>query len=215
MDHIYNTEKPWFYCFITTLSANAGLVSSITITTYSSLATGHMTGNLLKLATSIVDLNYSSILQILIILMCFFLGASLGGILIPIADFTKGKKYKLTIITQGVLIIIAMVALKLGFKNMRFILPLALGLQNSFTTHYGALVARTTHVTGTITDLGFLLTQKFYNKAYIQYWKLLIRVAMIFSYFIGAISGIILFKVCGYLGLLLSIFIYIFLFFYS
>ncbi len=213
MDQIYHSEKTWVYCFITILSANSGLISAITLISFINLSSGHMTGNIIYLANSILNIDYHDIMLYFTPIGLFFLGAALGGVIIPFNDYTKGKKYQMFFIISAIIIFFSMIGLLLNYDSFKYSLSFVLGLQNAFSTHYGQSVARTTHLTGTLTDLGFLLTQKFINKVNIQPWKLYVRFLMIFFYFLGAFIGISLFKTIGYYGLLLSIIFYMVLLF--
>jgi len=69
----------------------------------------------------------------------------------------------------------------------------AMGLQNAMVTKVSQSVVRTTHLTGTFTDLGIELSQLFFSKETKSYQKLrrniYLKGTIVISFFAGGIVG--------------------------
>ena len=76
------------------------------------------------------------------------------------------------------------------------------GMQNAMTTNYGSAVVRTTHVTGSITDIGIVLGRIIVKGDYSQLWKLQLLSAFVLSFAIGAGCGTGLYMAFDILGLI-------------
>ncbi|CAF1391589.1 unnamed protein product, partial [Adineta ricciae] len=71
-----------------------------------------------------------------------------------------------------------------------YLVCLGFGLQNGMCTTYSGAVIRTTHVTGTMTDIGLILGQAvFHKRTRKNLWKLKILVPLYLSFLFGAIVG--------------------------
>jgi uncharacterized membrane protein YoaK (UPF0700 family) len=86
----------------------------------------------------------------------------------------------------------------------------AMGLQNSLVSIVSGSVVRTTHLTGTFTDLGIELAQVIQNgnenkRALIT--KIKLRLAIIVFFMCGALSGAYLFHYVGFAAFYIPVFI--------
>jgi len=67
---------------------------------------------------------------------------------------------------------------------------LGCGLQNGMCTTFSGAVIRTTHVTGTVTDIGLIIGQAIFHKRTRKHlWKLKILIPLYISFCIGGIIG--------------------------
>jgi len=88
------------------------------------------------------------------LLVCFIFGAVLAGMIIPGNTIKLGQaRYEL------VLFLVAVMELACWCHELRYpqMLAAAMGLQNAMITSWSGAVMRTTHITGTATDLGSAL----------------------------------------------------------
>lgn len=93
----------------------------------------------------------------LAIILGFVLGAALAGFLIGARQLMPGRRYGLALLGEGALLALGM-DLLLGQRHAGLALvAMACGLQNAMTSSYCGLIIRTTHVTGTVTDIGVML----------------------------------------------------------
>ncbi|UTY30746.1 YoaK family protein [Treponema putidum] len=145
--------KIWI-AFLTFLSGfiNVGAIRSF------SLPVSHHTGNVSHLALSIANKNAKEILAVILVILAFFAGAFVSGLLFHQRKFGLKKRY-------GILLMgLAMIFLSLAlFKSQTpqilkvSALSFAAGIQNAMFIFYGDILVRTTHITGYLTDAAFAL----------------------------------------------------------
>lgn len=153
----------------------------------------HVSGRIADIGIDIVLMPISAIFM-LVIWISFVLGSYFAGLLLPKLGLTK------SLILQSIYIFIAAIIVATGLTAdsatdlgvgkaiMAFILPLAMGFQNSVTTQLP--LERTTHWTGASTDLGIALSQRSYPVAIFICIK-------IFSFIIGAALSAYLLGIIG------------------
>jgi uncharacterized membrane protein YoaK (UPF0700 family) len=140
------------------LAICAGIVDVVGLQSFGQLVT-NQTGTVVRLgmevynihihATDMIDVRDASL-----ILICFIFGAFLCGILIDKNQVHFGGKsfYGIAMVGNSLLLILGWCVYP-HYSGM-YLLAMASGLQNAMcTSHFGAVV-RTTHVTGTVTDIG-------------------------------------------------------------
>lgn len=75
-------------------------------------------------------------------------------------------------------------------------MSLACGLQNGMCTTFSGAVIRTTHVTGTLTDIGLILGQAiFHVRTRKHIWKLKVLVPLYGAFYLGGVIGYLFYKV--------------------
>lgn len=181
---------------------NGGLVSAITFESFMHAAVGYATGNITFIASYLVHGEIKLLFSTLLILLAFLLGAMISGIITSHKSYVR---YDISFLIEGILIFIATIGLIHNLNICMYLLAIALGLQNGATTYYGNSIIRTTHMTGTITDLGIGIAQKFIKNYDIPSWKLIIYSLLILGFLFGSIIGIILFYLFAYKGLFVSV----------
>lgn len=164
--------------------------------------TSNITGHYAILASEISKGNIEQIAIVSLWILLFFLGNFVSNfIVINITKYSQYLAHALPLILQIICLMIV------GFYGNNFyeggqleteylvaVMLFATGLQNGLTASISNFAIKTTHLTGTTTDLGILFsmfTQKKYrkNKALVGRAKVLI--AIVFSYILGAVfSGI-------------------------
>lgn len=116
----------------------------------------HHTGNTSALALAIYRGEGALIKEILAVMLAFTLGAVIAGFIFHDRKLRPAKRYGLVLLGMG-LVLMAAVLLR---ENIRFLLFLGaalMGLQNGMFIFYKSVLARTTHITGVLTDFGFAL----------------------------------------------------------
>jgi hypothetical protein len=93
-----------------------------------------------------------------------------------------------------------------------YLVCLGFGLQNGMCTTFSGAVIRTTHVTGTVTDIGLIIGQAiFHQRTRKHLWKLKILIPLYTSFCCGAVIGWFAFELmhnraiilpCGIIGCL-------------
>lgn len=163
--------------------------------------TSHMTGYLSALADNIVLQNLTLVIQSLLAITLFILGAATSALVINWARaHAAARQYALPIGLQGALLLAlatigslplpATIAAATGLGLLCFIM----GLQNATITKISYARIRTTHATGMITDIGIELGRAAYGRAFrspitADRAKLTLLLQLLGSFLIGGIIG--------------------------
>ena len=137
----------------------------------------HMTGATTQFGEAIAGGNFRVAGLLVLVLLCFFSGACLSGLMTEGAR-RRGvrSKYILPMITEAILLLSFVIADDLliagKFEDGGWIIcwlvgsaSMAMGLQNATITRISGSVVRTTHLTGVVTDLGLEGMQ------YLYWWR--------------------------------------------
>ncbi|CAE8674364.1 unnamed protein product [Polarella glacialis] len=153
----FNSPELWMLIFGNVLAVMAGLVDAVSLFVFQ-LTTTNMTGATADLGISIHDLNYEGgidkVRKMALLVMFFTVGAFLCGLIIPGGKIHFGGKsfYGTALIAESILLIITSQIPE--HEVAPYFAAMSAGLQNAMCSmHFGAVV-RTTHVTGTLTDIG-------------------------------------------------------------
>ncbi|KXS13543.1 DUF1275-domain-containing protein, partial [Gonapodya prolifera JEL478] len=167
------------------LSMTAGYIN---VTGIYSVTVAHHSGNITKIADAIFILDIDNVLLLTGIVVAFFLGAMASGYLTGDNKFKIGRSYGATLLLESFFLLLSW-ALLGAVKNFgTMCAAFALGVQNAMATQYSGAVLRTTHVTGTVTDIGNIIGQIIRGEKN-NAWKLKILVPLLGGYFIGGIIG--------------------------
>lgn len=139
--------------FIYFLTFISGFINSISIYKFFN-PVSHITGNITKLGTDLSEMNIKAFILSLLLLIMFFIGACVSGILFHTKEFSLKKRY------GGLIIIYSLVVFIFSFnKNVEdiiiYIFSFILGSQNAMFIFYKNTLVRTTHFTGYLSDAGF------------------------------------------------------------
>ena len=171
------------------LTTVAGFVNTVVLAE-ASLAATHVTGSLSRLSADLGTGRADDAFRVLAVLGAFAIGAMVSGLLIVGTTLRIGRRYGMVTVLEG----IALVAAALVIDNRPFagvsIAAFAAGMQNAMASSYGGLIVRTTHVTGILTDIGFLLGQRLRGTR-APGWKLALLAALLVAFFAGGVAGAI------------------------
>ena len=103
-------------------------------------------------------------------------------------NFKVDRRYTEILILQLCMIVIATLLLYQGVHQTGYLLAGVMGVQNAMITHYGTALIRTTHMTGTTTDLGILIAHWIKGDE-IPFWKLVLYLSLIIGFLGGAVTG--------------------------
>jgi uncharacterized membrane protein YoaK (UPF0700 family) len=136
------------------------------------------------------------------ILLGFLVGAAIAGALLAPAGGLTGPRPASVLLTQAVLLLLAAVGAEesevkqffaaVGIEQtavQALLAAAALGLQNGLTSSFRGMPVRTTHFTGTVTDLGLMLGRV--RRHGIDKWKAAILTATLLLFLAGGIGGIL------------------------
>lgn len=177
------------------LCLNSGWVNAVAFRGFDGGVT-HVTGTSTNVGLNLAKGNILLHLRASAKLAAFFLGAAassayLGGN----RTFKSGPRYAHLLVLVAGSIFAAYAAERAG---LMFAGALALsfgsGAQNALTTVYSGGVARTTHVTGTVTDMGVEIGKVLFHGDHSGMWKLKLLTTFFGCYVLGGFLGALFFS---------------------
>ncbi|QKJ86699.1 DUF1275 domain-containing protein [Paramixta manurensis] len=176
----------------------------------------NMTGNVSSLSDHLARVNLHGGLFFFEIVCLFILGSTFSAVLINHGRRRQLRSvYAINILIEALLLValgLIEVALPLAAPGTLLILSLSflMGLQNAVVTRISNARVRTTHVSGTSTDIGIELAMLFDivrrkespKDAPIYLQRLMLHCSTVLSFLAGGIVGIWLYRAMGYAFLL-------------
>lgn len=170
------------------LAAMAGFVNSSALAVFHS-PVSHMSGTVSHLGIDLASGRWMDAWGSVGIVCGFVLGAMLAGVLVGAWKLIPGRAYGVAMVVEGLALGIAAGLLVNGRAGVGLtVVALACGLQNAMSSSYCGLMIRTTHVTGTVTDIGVILGHWLRHRQ-IQAWKLAFLGGLVLSFGIGGWAG--------------------------
>jgi len=178
------------------LCLTAGFVNAAGFLGFSALTT-NVTGHAALLAENIALKDWAGASVIAIWMFLFLFGAFSSSLIINKIGSDKRFSYFIPILLE--IIILSACAMR-GFngyflfadKSFAGSLLFVMGLQNALVSLISGSVVRTTHLTGTFTDLGIDLAQVKFNsfaKQQMLFSRIRLRLAIILCFMLGALLG--------------------------
>lgn len=182
------------------LAMNAGWVNAVAI-----LIMAVPVGNLTGITTQIgMDRahpwRYESHVLVAIV-VGFLIGAAIAGALLASKRVAIGTRHAAVLAIQALLLLLAAAGIEESdLKSLimgsgieetavqALLAASALGLQNGLTSSFRGMAVRTTHFTGTVTDLGLMLGRS--RREGIDKWKAAILSATLLLFLAGAVAGL-------------------------
>lgn len=173
------------------LAFNAGLVNAVALMILA-VPVGNLTGVTTQLGMDTANpWRYESHV-LLAILMGFLIGSATAGALLTTSRVPLGARHATVLTGQATLLLLAAagveeIAVDTGVQAL--LAAAALGLQNGLTSSFRGMAVRTTHFTGTITDLGLMLGRS--RKHGIDRCKAAILTVTLVLFLGGGVAGIL------------------------
>ncbi|OBF24521.1 hypothetical protein AWC13_25570 [Mycobacterium kubicae] len=195
------------------LAFSAGWVNSMALLILA-VPVGNLTGVTTQLGMDTAHpWRYESHVLIAI-LAGFLVGAAIAGVVLASERASLGMRHATVLVIEATLLVLAAAgveesdvkALILGAgieetAVQALLAASALGLQNGLTSSFRGMPVRTTHFTGTVTDLGLMLGRS--RKHGIDKWKAAILTATLLLFLTGAVAGLAVGARFGGYGLLI------------
>eukprot|EP00457_Paulinella_chromatophora_P009962 gb/GEZN01010046.1/.p1 GENE.gb/GEZN01010046.1/~~gb/GEZN01010046.1/.p1 ORF type:complete len:391 (+),score=43.93 gb/GEZN01010046.1/:55-1227(+) len=191
------------------LALNAGFVNVVAFLHFG-FSVANMTGNVTNIGVDLVALDRRG-LYALGVVVVFVTGSTVSSLITGKSHkFRFSKRFGVVMFLESIVLFISgglMLTEKHsgtsnfdyttetpGFITVPFLLGFVLGLQNGMLTHLSGAVVRTTHVTGTLTDIGtelgdLLRATVFKTRKKFDPWKLKVLTLLLCSFFLGAVLG--------------------------
>ena len=189
---------------------NGGYINSICLVSILKIPIGYVTGNLTLAGESIGQGNFVLFFHLFTLVLCFLLGSVISGLIINGQNYKIDRCYSGSLILQFLFVVSAMALLLSGYHWADYLLAMTMGMQNAMTTHYGTAIIRTTHMTGTTTDLGVLIG-RWIKGQHIEFWKMRLYASLIIGFGCGAIAGALAYHFLHAAALTVSLLFYLFM----
>lgn len=150
----------WVWVGAAILAFCAGMVNVIAILGFVHKGITHVTGNTSLLSVAILDGDWKNITQLLSIIISFFVGAILAGLIVGDARLRMGRRYGIALAIESGLLLVSTYGFTKGLIYGEYFASMAVGLQNAMASTYSEAIVRTTHMTGILTDIGALVGNK-------------------------------------------------------
>ncbi|ALL06256.1 hypothetical protein AQ505_12590 [Pedobacter sp. PACM 27299] len=204
------------------LSFVAGFVNAAGFLGFFALTT-NVTGHAALFAEQIASRDWNNAGTIAIWMLLFLIGAWCSSLIVTRIGHHERFSFAIPIFIELVILIFCAIygsSNDLFFPKNFFVgcLLFAMGLQNALVSVISGSVVRTTHLTGTFTDLGIELAQlKLGNPEGQQELvsKIKLRLSIILFFMIGALSGAYLFRYLNFMAFLLPCFVLCFTLFFD
>ena len=178
------------------LAAAAGATNVIAVLS-GSLPVTHVTGSMSRLGTDIESGDDHDALVVLFVIVSFGIGAAACGLLLGSQRLRLGRRYGVAMLIESALLILAALIYSVSVPWAMALASCAAGLQNAMASSYGGQIVRTTHVTGILTDLGFLIGHALRGEK-IEGWRLALLSGLLGSFFAGGVVGAYAHSIAGF-----------------
>lgn len=176
----------WF--FLLTFSAG---FTNLEAALGSAQAVSHHTGYLSQFALALARGRWQLMTTYLALVLLFFLGSLMAGIIFLDCEIGKSKRYGLFSLAQGLVTVLASFLLADSWRlALYFFAALALGAQNGILAFYRGIRVRTTHMTGYLTDAGVALGQTLRGQTG-QMWKFRFYVSQVLAFVVGGLLAVL------------------------
>lgn len=159
----FKPPRAWMISLGILLAACAGMVDVIAVRALGMFTT-HATGTTARIGERLEgvrtgDMQAFSLQRAVLTVFSFMLGAYLCGLVIPRNQVHFGGKqfYGVALLGNSLLLVAATFVTRYSTGLAIYLSAVACGLQNAMCTLHLGTIIRTTHVTGTVTDVGSTL----------------------------------------------------------
>ncbi|OHD36615.1 MAG: hypothetical protein A2015_12575 [Spirochaetes bacterium GWF1_31_7] len=192
----------WILAGSILLAFCAGFINGVVLFGNDQYAVSHITGTLSLFAHSLSSLELNKLIQSLCIILFFFFGATLSGLIIQGRSLYFGRRYGVALLVESACLFVSILlhVIKLPFLSV-ILISFSSGLQNALVTTYSNSIIRTTHLTGLLTDLGAALGC-FLSAKKINHVQVRLHSSIFFSFLLGAFFSGLLSKYYGFLSIL-------------
>jgi len=168
------------------LNLNAGFINACVWSEFGA-STTHVTGMTTLSAMALVQERYLEFARLMLQLVLFIFGAFVSSLCVGgQKKFHIGPTYSAVLCVVGMLVFVA--SLDECKPAVIFIISFSAGMQNALATYFSGAIVRTTHVTGTATDIGIELANYLSGRSP-QVWKLQLLAYFLFAFFWGSFFG--------------------------
>lgn len=180
------------YLIALIMASMAGYINSAMLIEFG-LPVSQMTGVTSRLSDSLIHFDWSGLWIPLMILCGFLGGAFLSGLIIGQARYNTSARYGHALLLNSAILAAATVFSFIQSEVSLLLSAIACGLQNALVASYRGLQLRTTHMTGTVTDLGVHLAHVL-KSGEAWPWQANLLIVLLLSFLVGGVLGILAYR---------------------
>jgi len=186
------------------LAFNAGGINAVGLLSFEHQALSHLTGTASWLGLELARGELARALHLVLVIVAFFLGAALSGWLIQDGTLRLDRRYGLALLLEALLLVAALAGFSADTQTAALWASAACGTQNAMVSTYSGAVIRTTHITGTITDLGIMLGHRLRNLP-VEARRVRLQMLVVSGFLLGATGGSLAWLRWGFTALWLPV----------
>lgn len=175
------------------MAFSAGIINVVGLIGFGRETVSHLTGNTSLLAQEIAKGSVSGALHYLLVILSFFAGAVVSGMIIRDSELLLGRRYSVVLVLIAILLVSAVPLLDAQAQVGMYAAAAACGLQNAMVTTYSGATIRTAHLTGMFTDLGIFIGHRLRGLA-VDARRIRISLSVISGFLCGGIAGALLYS---------------------
>jgi uncharacterized membrane protein YoaK (UPF0700 family) len=195
---------------IFTLAFIGGYINVVSLLSNYNFTITHLTGNVSKLTEAYFFKDSIHFKSYIYILLFFLFGSATSGFIVGGSEFKFKKKYGYVLISQSIVLLFATFLLKSNIFLGILLAAYTCGLQNGLIIKFNGSLVRTTHLTGTITDLGVNIGN-FCRTKFLDKWKFFLNIILIFGFFTGGFIALKVFNFYKVYSLIFIVILYLFM----
>lgn len=194
----------WVLCGAVVLAFCAGILNTTALMGFTHISASHVTGNVSSLTAAIWQADWENTRLFLISIASFWFGSVLSGMIIGSSELNINRNYGYAMALEGLLLCGSLLLYINDSYFGQMMIAMACGLQNSMVATYGGAVIRTTHLTGTTSDLGATVGNWLVGRK-VDMKKVVLHSALWWAFLAGGFVAVTLYSHIGYLSMLLPI----------
>ena len=176
------------------MAFSAGIINIVGLIGFGRETVSHLTGNTSLLAEEIAKGSVSGALHYLVVILSFFVGAVVSGMIIRDSELLLGRRYSVVLVLIATLLLVSAVPLlNAQAQAGMYAAAAACGLQNAMVTTYSGATIRTAHLTGMFTDLGIFIGHRLRGLP-VDVRRIRISLTVITGFLCGGIAGTLLYS---------------------
>lgn len=156
----FQTLPLWIQLGAFFLAVNAGMINVLGLVTILHQSVSHMTGNVSMLAMAFIAWQPTTIIYLILVLLCYVIGSFYSGLILGNSHFSLTRRYGVPLSLVAFFIVLCWMILPYFPRYALLWACVAMGVQNAMVSHYKGTIIRTTHLSGVLTDLGLALGYK-------------------------------------------------------
>ena len=160
----------------------------------------HLTGTTTLLGIALGEHDGAGALHFTALIGAFMAGCVISGTIIQDSTLRLGRRYGVVLALEAILLVLAVPLLTHADAAGDYLASAACGLQNAMVSTYSGAVLRTTHFSGTLTDLGIFLGHRLRGLP-VDARRVRLLLALVLSFLLGATAGAWLFHTIAYRAL--------------